>query len=52
MINKTNLTEDDLGLVKNEIEILKICQHPNLIKLYDVYENIDHFYISIFLITV
>ena len=47
-INKNNMSLEDQGLVKTEIEILKVCQHPNLIKLYDVYENVDNIYISKF----
>jgi len=35
----------DLELVRTEIEILKICQHPNIIKLYDIFENLDYIYI-------
>lgn len=49
-INKNNMSLEDQGLVKTEIEILKVCQHPNIIKLYDVYENVDNIYISKFLI--
>lgn len=40
------MTIQDLELVKTEIEILKVCQHPNIIRLYDVFENIDFIYIS------
>lgn len=47
-INKNNMSLEDQGLVKTEIEILKVCQHPNIIKLYDVYENVDNIYISKF----
>ena len=36
----------DKELIKTEIEILKICQHPNIIKLYDVFENFDYIYIG------
>jgi hypothetical protein len=35
----------DIELVKQEIEILKMCQHPNLLRLLDVFENIEHIYI-------
>lgn len=28
-----------------EIEILKMCQHPNIIKLIDLFENSDYYYI-------
>lgn len=47
-INKNNMSLEDQGLVKTEIEILKVCQHPYIIKLYDVYENVDNIYISKF----
>lgn len=39
----------DLELVKTEIEILKVCQHPNIIRIYDVFENVDFIYISNFI---
>jgi serine/threonine protein kinase len=46
-IDKTKMSIKELGLVMAEIEILKICHHPNIIKLYDVYENLNHIYIII-----
>ena len=38
-LNKKEMTSNDSFLVKNELEIMKISQHPNLIKLYDIFEN-------------
>ena len=32
-------------MIHNEIEILKICQHPNILKLYDIIENHEKIYI-------
>lgn len=46
VMNKKDMTNQDLELVKTEIEILKICQHPNIIRIYDVFENTDYIYIS------
>jgi serine/threonine protein kinase len=46
IISKKDMDNKDLELVKTEIDILKICQHPNIIKLYDVFENVDYIYIS------
>jgi serine/threonine protein kinase len=46
IMNKKDMTLQDLELVKTEIEILKVCQHPNIIRLYDVFENVDFIYIS------
>ena len=42
---KKNMDKSDLELAKVEIDILKIGQHPNIIKLYDVYENENYIYI-------
>ncbi len=46
IMNKKDMSTQDLELVKTEIEILKVCQHPYIIQLYDVFENIDFIYIS------
>ncbi len=43
---KLNMTLQDLQMIRTEIEVLKVCQHPNIIKIYDVYENANYFYIS------
>ena len=45
IINKKEMTNRQLELVKTEIDILKICQHPNIIRLYDVIENQEKIYI-------
>ena len=42
---KKNMEKSDLELAKVEIDILKIGQHPNIIKLYDVFENENYIYI-------
>ena len=44
-MNKINMDSSDLELILTEIEILKIFQHPYIIKLYEVFENIDYIYI-------
>ena len=41
------MSNQDLELVKTEIDILKIGQHPYIVRLYDVFENVDFIYISI-----
>ena len=45
-MSKKDMTLQDLELVKTEIEALKITQHNNIIKLYDVFENYDYIYLS------
>jgi serine/threonine protein kinase len=42
---KKNMKKQDLELAKTEIDILKICKHPNIIKLYDTFDNSDYIYI-------
>jgi calcium-dependent protein kinase len=43
---KKDMSSNDLELVKTEIEILKIGQHPNIIRLYDIFENAEYIYLS------
>ena len=45
VMKKSMMTPQDVELVKQEIEILKMSQHPNLIKMLDVFENMEHIYI-------
>jgi len=45
LMKKLMMTSQDLELVKQEIEIMKMLQHPNLIRLLDVFENTDYIYI-------
>jgi serine/threonine protein kinase len=42
------MVSKDKELVQTEIEILKICQHPNIIRLYDIFENLEYIYIGNF----
>lgn len=37
---------NEIELQKREIEVLKICQHPNIIRLLDVFENPEYIYIG------
>ena len=45
IMDKNKMDTSDIGLVRTEIEILKICQHPFIIRLYDIFENVDYLYI-------
>ena len=45
IMKKETMDTSDALLVRTEIEILKICQHPNIVRLYDVFENPDYIYI-------
>lgn len=42
---KKEMSNTDLELVRTEIEVLKVCQHPNIIRIYDIFENMDSLYI-------
>lgn len=30
---------------KREIQVLKMSQHPNIVHLVDIFENLEHYYI-------
>jgi serine/threonine protein kinase len=32
-------------LVRREIEVIKILQHPNIIRFYDVFEDLNNIYV-------
>ena len=42
ILSKKLMDKSNMELAKIEIDILRIAQHPNIIKLYDVFEN-EHF---------
>lgn len=39
VMSKKEMTVQDVELQRREIEILKMCQHPNIIRLLDIFEN-------------
>ena len=46
ILNKENIkTPEDKELVRVEIGILKLCHHPNIVRLLDHLENNDYIYI-------
>ena len=45
ILEKHSLSSKELEMIHNEIEILKLCQHPNILKLYDIIENNEKIYI-------
>ena len=45
ILEKNNLSYQEMDMIQNEIEILKLCQHPNILKLYDVIENHEKIHI-------
>jgi hypothetical protein len=45
IVSKTEMSPEDLELQRNEIEILKVCQHPSIIRLLDIFENEVNIYL-------
>ena len=45
VMSKKDMTVQDVELQRREIEILKMCQHPHIIRLLDLFENQDYIYI-------
>jgi tRNA A-37 threonylcarbamoyl transferase component Bud32 len=43
--NKAKLSKDDRLLIANEIDLLKLCKHDNIIKFKDAFEDIYNIYI-------
>mmetsp|Transcript_41577 Transcript_41577/g.54760 ORF Transcript_41577/g.54760 Transcript_41577/m.54760 type:complete len:82 (+) Transcript_41577:642-887(+) len=44
---KLELTENSLELIRREIELLKKLDHPNIIKIHNVIEDVDRIYLII-----
>ena len=45
ILKKTQMTEKQVGRARSEIETLKMCQHPNIMRLFEVFENADNIYL-------
>lgn len=45
IMKKKDMNAQDIELMRREVEILKICQHPNIIRLLDIFENSDYIFI-------
>jgi len=45
IISKRKLTDEDRVGLQNEIDILKQVDHPNIVKLHDIYEDDKYFFL-------
>jgi serine/threonine protein kinase len=45
ILDKKKIKLDSCEMVRNEIESLKLCQHSNIVRLYDVMENANHIFL-------
>lgn len=44
-IKKTMVEGDDIKLLRREIKIMKKVNHPNILKLYEVFEDDEEFFL-------
>ena len=44
-VKKANMKPIEVFQQRREIEVLKMCQHNNIIKLIDIFENSDTYFI-------
>lgn len=45
IVTKSKLTKEDEVALHDEIQVLKDLQHPNIIRLYDVFEEKEYYYL-------
>mmetsp|Transcript_17247 Transcript_17247/g.33855 ORF Transcript_17247/g.33855 Transcript_17247/m.33855 type:complete len:994 (+) Transcript_17247:432-3413(+) len=45
IIDKASLNEKEKELLRTEIAVLKLVNHPNIIKLHDTFESLNHIYL-------
>jgi serine/threonine protein kinase len=45
IIKKDAMTINDMELVRTEIDIMKLCKHPNVVRLLDHFENAEYIFI-------
>eukprot|EP01130_Rhizamoeba_saxonica_P018482 TRINITY_DN925_c1_g1_i1.p1 TRINITY_DN925_c1_g1~~TRINITY_DN925_c1_g1_i1.p1 ORF type:complete len:458 (-),score=129.19 TRINITY_DN925_c1_g1_i1:38-1411(-) len=50
-IIEMNTNEDEIELLRREIDIMQRLEHPNIIKLLDVFEEDDYMYLVLELVT-
>lgn len=45
MLNRKNIPKDEQKALANEIQIIKELDHPNIVKMYEEYEDAKFLYI-------
>lgn len=45
ILKKLTMTDKQIENARYEIETLKLCQHPNIMRLYEIFENADHIFL-------
>ena len=44
-VSKVDMEVDDREMLRNEVEIMKMLQHKNIVALFDVFESKEDMYI-------
>ena len=45
VINKSNMDEEEINTLMNEINVLRNLDHPNIVKIYEYFEDDKRFFI-------
>ena len=45
VVKKDKMSPIEVTQQRREIEVLKMCQHNNIVKLLDLFENSEHYFI-------
>ena len=51
VINKHEMTEDDLEGLKNEVKLMQTVDHSNIVKYYETYDDKRYIYLVMELLT-
>jgi serine/threonine protein kinase len=44
-MGKKDIKSIEMYQIKKEIEVMKMCKHPNIVRLVDLFESSDSFYL-------
>lgn len=51
IIKKKKVSDNEMQMLRNEIEVLKFCRHPNIVRMLDVFEDFKCVYVVLELLT-
>jgi calcium-dependent protein kinase len=51
VMNKSEMTEDDLVCLRREVSIMQQVDHPNIVKYYETYDDKKYIYLCMELCT-
>jgi len=47
IVTKKNLSEEDDVALHDEVDILRVMTHPNIVKLYDFFDEPSYYYLAL-----